>query len=126
VYFNIHSGSCAPAERDLPSLATIFSQALRARPSYWVLSRACRRSSSQSLVCCVRIEDHGLLADLYFAVPEGAGALVDVQDGTGGGQLCVDKSEAARDRAFAEQALAGADNHGELPDAQRIDEIVLE
>jgi len=28
MYFNIHSGSCAPAERDLPSLATIFSQAL--------------------------------------------------------------------------------------------------
>ncbi len=24
MYFNIHSGSCAPAERDLPSLATIF------------------------------------------------------------------------------------------------------
>jgi hypothetical protein len=34
MYFNIHSGSCAPAERDLPSLATIFSQALsRAAPS---------------------------------------------------------------------------------------------
>ncbi|MGH6635288.1 MAG: hypothetical protein ACRED0_03840, partial [Gammaproteobacteria bacterium] len=28
MYFNIHSGSCAPAERDLPALATIFSQAL--------------------------------------------------------------------------------------------------
>jgi hypothetical protein len=28
MYFNIHSGSCAPAERDLPSLATIFSQTL--------------------------------------------------------------------------------------------------
>jgi hypothetical protein len=27
--FNIHSGSCAPAERDLSSLATIFSQPLR-------------------------------------------------------------------------------------------------
>jgi hypothetical protein len=62
---------------------------------------------SQSLLCCVRIKDHDLLADLYFAVPEGAGALVDVQDGAGGGQLCVDKPEAARDRAFAEQALAG-------------------
>jgi hypothetical protein len=30
MYFNIHSGSCAPAERDLPSLATVFSQPLRA------------------------------------------------------------------------------------------------
>ena len=77
-------------------------------------------------MCCVRIEDHSLLADLYFAVLEVAGALVDVQHGTGGGQLCVDKPEAARDRAFAEKALAGADNHGELPDAQRIDEIALE
>ncbi|MCA1672815.1 MAG: hypothetical protein LC799_11640, partial [Actinobacteria bacterium] len=28
MYFNIHSGSCAPAEHDLPSLATIFSQTL--------------------------------------------------------------------------------------------------
>jgi hypothetical protein len=73
-----------------------------------------------------RIEDHGFLADLYFAVPEVAGALIDVQDGTGRGHLCVDQSEAARDRAFAEQALAGTDDHGELPDAQRIDEIVLE
>ncbi|MGH8652667.1 MAG: hypothetical protein ACREYE_11090 [Gammaproteobacteria bacterium] len=27
-YFNIHCGSCAPAERDLPSLATVFSQTL--------------------------------------------------------------------------------------------------
>ena len=33
MYFNIHSGSCAPAERHLPSLATIFSQALRAGAS---------------------------------------------------------------------------------------------
>jgi hypothetical protein len=72
------------------------------------------------------IEDHSLLADLYFAVPEVAGTLVDVQHGTGRGQPCVDKPEAARDRAFGEQALASADNHGELPDAQRIDEIVLE
>jgi hypothetical protein len=24
MYFNIHSGSCAPAERDSPSLATVF------------------------------------------------------------------------------------------------------
>ncbi|MGH8652582.1 MAG: hypothetical protein ACREYE_10630 [Gammaproteobacteria bacterium] len=29
MYFNIHSGSSAPAEHDLPALATIFSQALR-------------------------------------------------------------------------------------------------
>jgi len=28
MYFNIHSGSCAPAERDLPSLVTVFSQTL--------------------------------------------------------------------------------------------------
>src|SRR5439155_22782605 len=42
------------------------------------------------------------------------------------GQLCVDEPEAARDRAFPEKPLAFAENHGELPDAQRIDEIALE
>ncbi len=31
MYFNIYSGFCAPAKRDLLSLATIFSQALRPR-----------------------------------------------------------------------------------------------
>jgi S1-C subfamily serine protease len=76
---------------------------------------------SRSLWCCFRIEDHSLLAYLYFAVLEVASAFVDVQDGTRGGQLCVDKPEAERDRAFAEQALAGADHHRELPDVQRID-----
>src|SRR5439155_20677045 len=85
-----------------------------------------RRSSSRSFAPCVRIGDHGLLANLYFAILEGAGALVDVQDSTGGGQLRVDEPKAARDRALTEEALAGAENHGELPDAQRIDEIVLE
>ncbi len=29
MYFNIHSVSCAPAKRDLPSLATVCSQTLR-------------------------------------------------------------------------------------------------
>ncbi len=33
MYFNIHSGSCAPAERDLPSLATFFSQTLSVAPA---------------------------------------------------------------------------------------------
>ncbi len=33
MYFNIHSGSCAPAERDLPSLATVFSQTLSVAPA---------------------------------------------------------------------------------------------
>ena len=49
-----------------------------------------------------------------------------MQDGTGSGLLRVGKPEGARDRAFAEQALAGAEDHGKLPDAQRIDEVVLE
>src|SRR3990172_6763554 len=53
----------------------------------------------------VRIEDHGFLANLYFAVLEVAGALVDVQDGTCRVQLRVDKSETAGDRAFSEQVL---------------------
>ena len=79
-----------------------------------------------SLVCCIRIEDHGLLADFYFAVLEAAGTLVHMQDSTGSGLLCVDKPEAARDCAFAEQALAGADNHRELPNTKRVDQIVLE
>jgi hypothetical protein len=82
--------------------------------------------SDASLVCRARIEDHGLLADLYFAVLEAAGALVHVQDSTGTGLLCIDKPEAARDCAFAEQALAGADDHRELPNAKRVDKIVLE
>jgi hypothetical protein len=77
-------------------------------------------------VCCVRIEDHSLLADFNFAIPEIADVLVHMQDSTGSGQLCVNKPEAARDCAFAEQALAGADNHRELPYAKRIDKIVLE
>ena len=71
-----------------------------------------------------RIEDHRLLADFYFAVLEAAGALVHVQDSTGTGLLCIDKPEAARDCAFAEQALAGADDHRELPDTKRVDQIV--
>ena len=79
-----------------------------------------------SLVCRIRIEDHGLLPDFYFAVLEAAGTLVHMQDSAGGGLLCVDKPEAARDCAFAEQALAGADNHRELPDTKRVDQIVLE
>ena len=79
-----------------------------------------------SLVRCVRIEDHGLLADFYFAVLEAASTLVHMQDSTGSGLLCVGKPEGARDRAFAEQALASANNHRKLPDAQRIDEIALE
>ena len=79
-----------------------------------------------SLVCCIRIEDHGLLADFYFAVLEPAGTLVHMQDSTGSGLLCVDKPEAAWDCAFAEQALAGADNHRELPNTKRVDQIVLE
>jgi len=83
-------------------------------------------SGDASLVCRARIEDHGLLADLYFAVLEAASALVHVQDSTGSGPLCVDKPEATRDCAFAERALAGTDNHGEQPDAKRIDKIVLE
>ena len=78
------------------------------------------------VVFCVRIEDDGFLADLYFAVLEAPGTLVHVQDGTGSSLLCVDKPEGARDRAFAEHALASANNHGKLPDAQRIDEIAIE
>ena len=55
-----------------------------------------------SSIGCVRVEDHHLLADLCFTVPETTGPLVDVQGGARGGQLCVDQSEGARDRAFTE------------------------
>jgi hypothetical protein len=51
--------------------------------------------STQSLSCCVGIKDHGLLADLHFAISEVAGPLVDVQDSTGGGRLGVDQPEPA-------------------------------
>lgn len=63
---------------------------------------------------------------MTFAVLTAAGTLIDVQDGTSAGQLGFDKAEAAWVRALAEQAFAGAENHGELPDAQRIDDISLE
>ena len=79
-----------------------------------------------SLVCRLRIEEHSLLPDLYFAVPGFAGALVHVQDCAGRRQLRVDKAEAVRDRPFAEEAFARAEHHGELPDPQRIDKITLE
>ena len=46
-----------------------------------------------------------------------------MQDSTGRGLLRVGKPEGARDRAFGEQALASAYDHGKLPDAQLIDEI---
>ena len=49
-----------------------------------------------------------------------------MQDSTSSGLLCVDKPETARDCAFAEQALTGADNHRELPDTKRVDQSVLE
>src|SRR5688572_16735077 len=86
-------------------------------------SGAGRRSSAGPRAL---VEDHRLLPDLHFAVPKIAGALVDVQDGSGGGLPCFHQPEAARDRAFSEQALAGAQNHGELPEAQRIDQVVPE
>ena len=82
--------------------------------------------AAASLVCCVRIEDHRLLAYLNFAVLEAAGTLVAVQDCTGSGLPCFDKPEGARDRAFAKQALAIAQYHRKTPDAQRINEIVPE
>jgi len=74
----------------------------------------------------VRIEDHGLLADFYFAVLEPTYTLVHMQDSTSSGPLGVDKSEAARDYALAEQAFTGTDNYRELPDTKCIDQIVLE
>src|SRR5437016_1632901 len=40
---------------------------------------------------------------------------------------CVSTSQKLpRDCAFAEQALAGADNHSELPNTKRVDQIMLE
>ena len=77
-------------------------------------------------LCRVRVEDHGLLADLHLAVVEISCTFINVQDGAGDGLLGIDKPEAARDRACAEQALAGAEYHRKLPEAQRIDEIMLE
>src|SRR4030095_5951876 len=90
------------------------------------LCQSSERTSSPSPGCDVRFEDRSLLADLQFAVLEVARALVNVQDSPGGSQLCIDKPEAARGRAFAEQALTGAEDYGELPDAQRIDKVALE
>jgi len=55
-------------------------------------------------------------ANIYFAVLEIAGALVNVQDGPGRVHLCVYKPEAARSRASSKQALARTENNGKLPD----------
>jgi hypothetical protein len=65
----------------------------------------------------IRIEDHSLLADLYFTVSEPPGALVDVQDGTRRGLPNIDEAKAARDRPIAEETLAAAEHYGEKPDA---------
>jgi hypothetical protein len=54
------------------------------------------------------VEVQRLVADLHLAVPEVAGALVDVQHGTGRDDLGVDELQASRQGALAEQALAGA------------------
>ena len=83
-------------------------------------------AGNASLVRRVRIEDHSLLTDLDFAVREAASTLVYVQDSTGPGLLCFNKPKAARDCAYSEKALASSDNHWKLPNAQRIDKIVLE
>lgn len=77
-------------------------------------------------MCRVRIKNQGLLADFHFTVLDAASTLVHVEDSTGGRFLCVDKAEAARARAFAEQPLASAYNNWELPNAQRIDQVMLE
>src|SRR5512145_1545150 len=79
-----------------------------------------------SFVCCIRIEYHRLLADFHFAILGAAGTLIHVKDSAGSGLSRVDKPEAARDCAFAEQSLAVADNHGKLPNTKRVDLIVLE
>src|SRR6266849_6368864 len=105
-------------------MATAVPAAVRWRVS--TSSNFSRVGGDASLVRHARIEDHRLLADLYFAVLEAPSALVHVQHSTGSGLLCVDQPEAPRDCAFSEQALAGTDNHRELPDAKRIDKIVLE
>src|SRR3990170_1939684 len=81
------------------------------------------RGSWLSRLC---IEEHRLLADLNFAVLEAAGALVDVQDGSSRGHLGVDEPEACRDRTLAEEALSGANRYRKVPEAQVIDEVVLE
>jgi hypothetical protein len=70
--------------------------------------------ASSSFIGPVLIEDHGLLANLKFAIFEVAGPFVDVQDGTSRVLLCVDKTETAGDSAFSEQALAGPENYGKL------------
>ena len=83
-------------------------------------------AGNASLVRRVRIEDYSFLTDLYFAVREAASTLVNVQDSTGSGLLCFNKPKAARDCAYSEEALASSDHHWKLPNAQRIDKIVLE
>ncbi len=59
-------------------------------------------------------------------MPDFAVALVDVQDAAAAVLFRIDEPEASGNYALAEQALTRADDHRKLPDAQRVDEIVLE
>ena len=82
--------------------------------------------SVTGVVRSLRIKDHGLLADFYFAILEAARAFVHVQNRTSRVQLCIHKAKTARDCASPEQALSGTKNDRKLPNTEGIDEIVLE
>ena len=68
-------------------------------------------------MCCIGIENHSLLTNLYFTVSEVANALVNMQHCPHRVHFGFDKTETARDCAFAKQALTNTENYRELSDA---------
>ena len=69
MHFNIHSGSCAPAERDLSSLATIFSQPLRPSGIMHKTVRDCIKAPPA--VTRIQLSDGRMLAFSDYGIPDG-------------------------------------------------------
>ena len=84
-----------------------------------------RRGRGQEWLCRF-LEDNGLLGDLHLTVAQAAGALIDVQDGTGIGGLRLDQPERTGQKVLAEQSLTFADDDRKLPEAQRVHQVVFQ
>src|SRR5690606_29897846 len=71
-----------------------------------------------------RVEEHRILSDLHLAVAESTCEVVHEQDRSRGRDLGIDEPEAPWYRALTEQPLAAPEHHGELPDPERIDQLM--
>src|SRR5690606_16787833 len=72
------------------------------------------------------IEHDCFLTNLHLAVCQAANPIVNVQNRTRRVLTGLDQAEAARNRTVTEQSLAGTEHDRELPEAQGVDEVVLE